>query len=67
MHGDAPCDVRQALVARVHGRRITKARAQTDYNGNVVALVLKFDDGQELAIDPEVNGDRIMVTLIDER
>ena len=57
------CPIEASFIGRVYGRTITNAEVRTDHAGNVIALELKLDDGQQLAVDPEVNGDRIMVTL----
>lgn len=65
--GQTPCESRAAFVALVHGRRINKARAKYDEQGNIEALELLLDDGQILCIDPEVSHDRIYVSMVNER
>ena len=54
------------LAERFVGRKVTGVRAKVD-DSNVESLLLLFDDGGMLAVDPEVNGDRIMVYVINEQ
>lgn len=54
------------LASRIVGRKVTGIRARID-DGNIESMVIVFDDGTELAVDPEVNGDRIMVYVINEQ
>lgn len=60
---DPACNLKGGF-ARITGRKIRRARTQVDHGGNVESLELVLDDGQVFCIDPEVHGDRLVLSIV---
>lgn len=48
----------------IRGRKIIGVTTRTDGFGNVEAVEIRLDDDRVVAIDPEVEGDRLLLSVI---